>query len=134
MSLKHNICPDCFEEEEEVLASVKQYLKDNPNESLDHVADAVGAPKTLIMKFLRQKRLTVTKGSALTVTCSSCGNPISSGRLCEHCQSQATREAKRLGEKNTGKSSSSSSEGKAMPRRNRRESEDSHIKSRFRRG
>ncbi|HNT36402.1 MAG TPA: hypothetical protein PKH07_15555 [bacterium] len=90
MSLKWPICPECLKEEEEILTQVQHYLRDHPKESLDEVVEALDVDKALIMKFIREKRLIISAGSSVRLTCSSCGAPVLSGTLCRACQARLT--------------------------------------------
>lgn len=79
------LCPSCREEMEEKFQEVKKYILDNKGASVTEVADKCNVQATWIQKWLREARLELTEGSAITLNCESCGARIRSGRLCKDC-------------------------------------------------
>ncbi len=79
------LCPICREEMEAKFQEVKKYILDHPGVSMTEVSEACDVQSTWIQKWLREERLELTEGSAITLDCESCGAPIRSGRLCNKC-------------------------------------------------
>ncbi|MBE3589540.1 MAG: MerR family transcriptional regulator [Firmicutes bacterium] len=77
-----DVCPECLAREEEVFRSVRAYVVDHPDASVEEVAEAVAVEPAVILRFLKQGRLI---GVRAELTCESCGRPISEGRFCSAC-------------------------------------------------
>ena len=79
------VCPKCKEKEEELFQVVKEYLRKNPGAAMHVVSEETEVPVSLIESFLRQGRLEVSPGSAISLTCENCNVAIYTGRLCSKC-------------------------------------------------
>ena len=84
------VCPRCKKKEEEIFQQVKEYLRENPNSSMEQTAEETGASVSLIQSFLREGRLQVSPDSPIALTCESCGERILTGRYCDKCRSNMT--------------------------------------------
>ena len=82
------ICSKCKTVEEEMFQRVKEYLRENPGESMNIVSEETEVSVSLIEKFLRQGRLEVTPDSQITLTCEMCGKRITTGRFCAACKGE----------------------------------------------
>ena len=82
------ICPKCKNLEEEMFQRVKEYLRQNPGESMNIVSEQTEVSVSLIEKFLKQGRLEVTPDSQITLTCEMCGKRITTGRFCSSCKGE----------------------------------------------
>jgi len=103
----NNVCPKCKQKEEEMFQVVKDYLRKNPGASMSVVSEETEVAIALVESFLRQGRLEVTPGSAIALTCESCGAKIFTGRFCSKCSSnlvgELTSVAKQMTEDNQNK-------------------------------
>lgn len=79
------LCPACREEMEVKFQEVKQYILEHKSVGMNQVAEECDVQPTWIQKWLREERLELTEGSAISLDCESCGAPIRSGRLCKRC-------------------------------------------------
>lgn len=79
------LCPICKEEMEAKFQEVKQYIQEHKGAPMTEVTEACDVQAAWIQKWLREERLELTEGSAITLGCESCGVPIRSGRLCPKC-------------------------------------------------
>ena len=79
------LCPLCKEEMETKFQEVKKYIQENRGATVTEVAEKCDVQATWIQKWLREARLELTEGSAITLNCESCGARIRSGRLCKEC-------------------------------------------------
>ena len=86
------ICPKCKKLEEEMFQSVKEYLRQNPGESMNIVSEETKVSVSLIEKFLRQGRLEVSPDSQIALTCEMCGRKITTGRFCSGCKGELKQE------------------------------------------
>lgn len=77
-------CPACAKEMDYRYKVVRDYLYDNPDQSVEEVAENTETPEWMIMYFLRDARLTMKNASGL-IRCDQCGKAITSGRFCDEC-------------------------------------------------
>ena len=81
-----SICANCQKKLEDKFQEVWQYLNDNPNSSVNQVAEAMDVSVKQIKQWIREERLSLTQPSPDGVTCERCGMPICSGRFCDKCK------------------------------------------------
>lgn len=80
------LCPACRQELEEKFQSVKLYLADHPNSSVEEVSRENDVSVKQIKQWVREERLTFTEGSIEGIACESCGKMIRTGRFCDACK------------------------------------------------
>ncbi|MBR1567686.1 MAG: flagellar protein [Lachnospiraceae bacterium] len=80
------ICPGCEKALEEKFQVVKQFIKDNPNASINEVAEENEVSVNQIKRWVREERLTFSESSMVGLECESCGTMIRTGRFCEACK------------------------------------------------
>ena len=83
--MNKNICPDCVKIEESKFESVREYVKENPNCTLQEVSSVCDVSSKRILQYVKDGRLELSTGMQGDLTCSKCGKPIRIGRLCEKC-------------------------------------------------
>jgi len=84
------ICPACRDELEQIFQTVKKYIADNRNSSINDVADACDVDPQQIRQWIREERLQFSEDSAIGLNCESCGAMVRSGRFCDKCKVQMT--------------------------------------------
>jgi hypothetical protein len=77
-------CSKCRPNDDDDFRIVREYVYDHPNSTVRDVHEATEVPEELILKFLRQGRLTL-KDDGVGLECERCGTSISSGRFCDNC-------------------------------------------------
>lgn len=80
------LCPSCLKKLEEKFQEVKKYVDENPNSSVEVVAEATKVPTKQIRKWVREERLIFAEGGACGIECEQCGAMIRTGRYCESCK------------------------------------------------
>ncbi|NLW22201.1 MAG: MerR family transcriptional regulator [Tissierellia bacterium] len=109
-----NICIKCRREEEEEFKKVKEYLRENPGANVAEVSEETGVEAKRIIEFLKQGRLEIKDEHNILLTCERCGTSIRTGRFCDKCTIEMTREFKQsIG---GGKDPKSVSNGRAKER------------------
>ena len=83
--VREPICSTCVKEEEQKFEDVRAYVKDNPNRTIREVSDETNVSIKSILRYIREGKLEASTGMHGEVTCSKCGVPISSGRMCPKC-------------------------------------------------
>jgi len=84
------ICPECEKAEEVAFQKLKDYLNDNPGQSMALASQETGVPLKRILRYLREGRLELTPGFAADnpLRCERCGMSIKVGTLCDECLKQ----------------------------------------------
>lgn len=80
-----NICPACKDELERTFIQVREYIRNNPGNSLQNIADDNEVDIQQIRDWIREGRLEVSKASGIEITCEKCGAKILKGRFCDKC-------------------------------------------------
>ncbi len=80
------LCPKCRDEMEKKFHEVKEFIRENPNANINEIAQENEVPVAQIQQWVREERLEFTEGSAITLSCESCGASIRTGRFCEKCK------------------------------------------------
>ena len=82
------ICQACKEELEVKYQQVKEYLRENPNSSIQKVSEDNEVSTKQITQWVREERLTFSDDSPVGIACEGCGANIKTGRYCEQCKSK----------------------------------------------
>ena len=90
------ICPHCREKEDEQFVLVKDYLRNNPGATLMQVSEATEVESKIILKFLREERLEVSKDSPISLVCEQCGKRIATGIRCNECEAQMLKDLNQI--------------------------------------
>mgnify|MGYP001028221087 CR=1 FL=1 len=88
------ICPACREKMEQKFQEVKDYIREHKGAGINEVSEACDVEANQIRQWLREERLEIAPDSAIMLACESCGAPIRSGRFCEKCTGNMTRNFK----------------------------------------
>ncbi len=88
------ICQVCREKMEEKFQEVKEYIRQHPGVGISEVSRACDVEPSQIQQWLREERLEVTENSAIYLSCENCGTNIRSGRFCDKCKANMTKEFK----------------------------------------
>ncbi|MFP7479045.1 TIGR03826 family flagellar region protein [Terribacillus saccharophilus] len=99
-----DICPNCHREEERSYQMVYQYLRkrENRQATIQQITEATTVPESLIIKFVREKRLQPSQFPMLSYSCRNCSNQITEGEICTDCKGQMRKDldvARELDEK-----------------------------------
>ena len=88
MRIREPICPSCVKVEEEKFETVRAYVKEHPNRTIKEVSDACGVSIKSILRYIRDGKLEASAGIQSEITCSKCGIPIPTGRMCKKCAAE----------------------------------------------
>ncbi|GAB3802900.1 TIGR03826 family flagellar region protein [Virgibacillus kimchii] len=85
-----DICPSCYQEEENAFNIVYQYMRQQKNReaTMAEIVEATGVEEAWIIKFIKEKRLLTSRFPRLRYPCEKCGKPIDQGRLCSSCSKE----------------------------------------------
>lgn len=82
------ICPVCNEALEKKFQLVKEYIREHKDVKIHQVAEDCDVSTNQIQQWLREERLELVEGSAISLHCENCDAPIASGRFCEKCKQE----------------------------------------------
>lgn len=80
------MCGECRKKLDESFTRVKEYLKENPNCSINDLSENAEVSITQINQWIREERLIFSKDSPIGIPCERCGKTIRSGRYCKDCK------------------------------------------------
>ncbi len=80
------ICPACVEKLEQKFQEVKDYIRENPQSSLQQVSEAKEVSVKQLKNWVREERLKFADDSPVGIECMNCGAMIKYGKYCEACK------------------------------------------------
>uniref|UniRef100_UPI004056AF8A flagellar protein n=1 Tax=Agathobacter sp. TaxID=2021311 RepID=UPI004056AF8A len=86
MNSRRRLCPQCVRKLEEKFTQVKEFLRNNPNSTIEVVSQENDVSVKQIKQWVREERLTFSKDSAGGIACEQCGKMIHTGRFCDECK------------------------------------------------
>jgi len=85
------LCPECKAKLEDKFAEVKKYIDANKGASISTVSMDMDVSIQQLHHWIREERLNFTEDSAVTLDCEICGTAIRTGRYCEKCKSEMSK-------------------------------------------
>lgn len=82
------LCQACRDQLETKFQEVKEYLRQNPNSTIQAVAEENDVSIPQIKQWVREERLTFSEDSPIGIDCEVCGKTIKTGRFCEECKNK----------------------------------------------
>ena len=86
------LCPNCQAKLEEKFQEVKKFIQQNRRASMQMVCEECDVEPGQIQAWIRQERLQFAEDSPIKVSCEKCGCMISSGRYCDKCKNDMSRD------------------------------------------
>lgn len=81
-----DLCPHCAKEIDDQFERCYQYLRENRGATMRDLSDETGVPINLIMKFIREGRISLSELPNLAYPCDVCEKPIRKGVMCDSCR------------------------------------------------
>ena len=90
------VCQDCYNKEEEKFQTVYNFMKKRVNReaTIPEIVEGTDVEESLIIKFVKEKRLRTNQFPNLTYPCDRCGTQIADGKLCDNCSGELTKQLK----------------------------------------
>ena len=85
------LCAACKKKLDDKFVEVKEYIRNNKGATMPMVAEACEVSQKQITQWVREERLEFSEESTVTLQCEQCGGPIRTGRFCNMCKSEITR-------------------------------------------
>jgi uncharacterized protein YerC len=94
--IKTPLCPECIEKEEDDFKIVNEALREQPNQTVQELAEKTGVSEKTILRLVRQERIS-SDSAIVDVKCGKCGAPAISlsVRLCRRCAQDMAQAAAR---------------------------------------
>ena len=95
------ICPVCREADEQDFRRVKNYLYQYPGASISQVSKELDISVEKIKSYLKDGRLEIIGENTgnLMLECENCGKSIKSGRFCDACSQELSKELRSTADK-----------------------------------
>ncbi|MDR3238906.1 MAG: hypothetical protein LBT44_02310 [Clostridiales bacterium] len=84
--IKNPLCPACEKKEEAMFHRLKDFIDENPSCHLKELAETTQVSPKLILRFIREGRLEISRGMQGEIRCERCNKPITRGRYCDKCR------------------------------------------------
>lgn len=91
--IAYDLCPDCVNKVEQDFEKVYQFLRESGASHIDVIHQETGVDKRQIMKFLAEDRF---EGVTVSYKCESCGEAITSGKLCAKCVESINKQIEKM--------------------------------------
>ena len=85
------ICPACKEELENKFSQVRDYVWDHKNATMEEISEENEVSVKQIKQWVREERLVFSDDSAMGIECENCGAIIKSGRFCDKCKAEMSK-------------------------------------------
>ncbi|TCP57832.1 flagellar operon protein (TIGR03826 family) [Tumebacillus sp. BK434] len=86
-----DVCPQCRMEEERQFYAVRDYLREHRRSTIYELSDSTETPVSLIIKWIREGRISTSDHPELHYPCESCGAPTLEGKYCKPCKDRLTK-------------------------------------------
>lgn len=86
------LCMGCREKLEEKFVEVKEFVRSNPGVGIQEISEMCEVDIPQINQWVREERLTFSEDSPVGLPCEKCGAIIKSGRFCDACKVDMTRQ------------------------------------------
>ncbi len=94
--LARDVCPKCFQEEEQLFQKVKNFLKANPGATLEEVAKHASCDIEHVEALIRSGRLERAGVKRVAHPCQLCQATIYDGVVCVECKKTLKEQVKML--------------------------------------
>lgn len=96
VKIAKDICPKCFQKEEELFGKIKNFLRANPGASLAQVAEYCGCTEDAVHAFIKSGRLERVGLRRIAHQCELCNTTIYEGVMCAECKKKLKDQVKQL--------------------------------------
>jgi flagellar operon protein (TIGR03826 family) len=82
----NDICPACVKAIDDQCDSCIKYLREHRGITLQQLSDETEVPLSIIIKFLREGRISVIGNRNIVYPCEVCGEDIREKNMCDSCR------------------------------------------------
>jgi flagellar operon protein (TIGR03826 family) len=87
-----NLCPVCIKIYDEECERCNKYLREHRLITIEELGKATNVEVAQIVRFIRDKRISIASTPNIRYGCETCGTPIREGNLCTPCRSRFNRD------------------------------------------
>ncbi|WP_353893751.1 hypothetical protein PRVXH_000512 [Proteinivorax hydrogeniformans] len=80
------MCSECKAEEYSSYKLVRDYVYDNKGATVLEVAEATGVDKSVILRYVKEERLSLLDDRSILPRCRVCGAFVDNGEVCDSCK------------------------------------------------
>jgi flagellar operon protein (TIGR03826 family) len=93
-NILHDICPACVKAIDMQCEACIKYLKEHRGITLEALSEATEVPQSLIIKFMREGRISVMGNQNISYPCEVCGTSIRDKNICDSCRQKLKRDVR----------------------------------------
>ncbi|RKN78873.1 flagellar protein [Paenibacillus ginsengarvi] len=94
----YKLCANCLRDIEDQYRKCVDYLRQNRRCNLNELSEGTGVSIRMIIRFIREGRISTKDAPNVQTPCESCGEPIRDGTLCVGCRSKLSRDVQHMHE------------------------------------
>ena len=80
------LCVTCKKEFDKKLSIVKDYIRKNPDKTIDDVSKETDTSKKQILEWIREEKICLKQNTEIKIFCRGCKKPILTGNFCQDCK------------------------------------------------
>jgi predicted amidophosphoribosyltransferase len=93
-NLMHDICQACVKEIDTQCETCIKYLRENRGISLEMLSEATEVSQSLIIKFMREGRISVMGNRNIFYPCEVCGSDKREKNMCDSCRQKLKKDVR----------------------------------------
>ncbi len=96
-----NLCLSCVKILDEECNRCNQYLREHKMSTIAELSKGTGVDEAQIIKFIREKRISIVGALNINYGCELCNASIREGNLCTSCRARMTQDMSNLKSSNS---------------------------------
>jgi flagellar operon protein (TIGR03826 family) len=93
-NLLHDICQACVKEIDQQCDTCIKYLREHRGISLEELSEATEISQSLIIKFMREGRISIMGNRNIVYPCEVCGVGIREKNMCDSCRQKLKKDVR----------------------------------------
>jgi flagellar operon protein (TIGR03826 family) len=93
-NLINDICPSCVKAIDEQCENCIKYLREHRGITLQQLSDETEVSLSLIVKFMREGRISVMGNRNIVYPCEICGEDIRERNICDSCRQKLKKDVR----------------------------------------
>jgi flagellar operon protein (TIGR03826 family) len=93
-NLLNDVCQACVKEVEVQCDTCIKYLREHRGISLEELSNATEVSQSLIIKFMREGRISIMGNRNIAYPCEVCGESIRERNMCDSCRQKLKKDVR----------------------------------------
>jgi flagellar operon protein (TIGR03826 family) len=93
-NIVHDICSTCVKANDLQCETCIKYLRENRGIMLEELSEATEVPQSIIIKFIREGRISIMGNRNIFYPCEVCGEHIRDRNMCDSCRQKLKRDVR----------------------------------------